>query len=77
VNPQADPPRQESVNLVLASTSVYRRELLARLGIPFRCVAPRFDEAALSRDGKTPRSVAEALAEGKAASISMLEQGGA
>ncbi len=75
MNPQADPPQQESVNLVLASTSVYRRELLARLGIPFRCVAPRFDEAALSRDGKTPRAVAEALAEGKAASISMLEQG--
>ena len=74
MNPQADPPRQESVNLVLASTSVYRRELLERLGIPFRCVAPRFDEAALSRDGKTPRAVAEALAEGKAASISMLER---
>ncbi len=75
MNPRADPPRQESLKLVLASTSVYRRELLARLGIPFRWTAPRFDEAALSRDGKTPRTVAEALAEGKAASISVLERG--
>jgi septum formation protein len=63
------------VNLVLASTSVYRRELLARLGIPFRWVAPRFHEAELSRAGKTPRAVAEALAEAKAASISVLEPG--
>ena len=38
-------------------------------------MAPQFDEAVLSRDGKTPRAVAEALAEGKAASISILEQG--
>ena len=28
-------------DLVLASTSPYRRALLARLGVPFRCVAPR------------------------------------
>jgi septum formation protein len=61
--------------VVLASTSVYRRELLARLGVPFRWVAPRFDETALSRDGKTPRAVAEALAEGKAASIAVIERG--
>ncbi len=74
MNPQADPPRQESVNLVLASTSVYRRELLARLGIPFRCVAPRFDEAALSQGRQDTALVAEALAEGKAASISVLER---
>ena len=75
MNPTADPPRQQAANLILASTSVYRRELLARLGIPFRCVAPRFDESELSRDGKTPRAVAEALAEGKAVSIAVLEPG--
>lgn len=73
MNPRPDPPRHESADLILASTSVYRRDLLARLGIPFRCEAPRFDESELSRDGKTPRAVAEALAEGKAASIAVLE----
>lgn len=30
--------------LVLASTSKYRRAQLARLGLPFVCVAPRYDE---------------------------------
>jgi septum formation protein len=33
--------------LILASTSRYRKELLERLRIPFRCVAPNVDEAAL------------------------------
>ncbi len=36
-------------------------------------MAPRFDEATLARDGKTPQSIAEALAEAKAASISATE----
>jgi len=31
-------------DLILASTSRYRRELLERLRIPFRCVAPEVDE---------------------------------
>ncbi len=31
-------------NLILASTSVYRRELLSRLRLPFQCVAPQVDE---------------------------------
>lgn len=30
--------------LILASTSPYRRELLARLGLPFRCESPGVDE---------------------------------
>jgi septum formation protein len=33
--------------LILASTSRYRKELLARLRIPFRCEAPNVDEAAV------------------------------
>jgi len=33
--------------LVLASTSVYRRELLARLGIPFIAASPCYDEPRL------------------------------
>ena len=32
--------------LVLASNSRYRKELLARLEVPFEVAAPRFDEAA-------------------------------
>jgi len=32
------------MDLVLASTSPYRRELLERLGLPFRSLAPRFTE---------------------------------
>ncbi|ODT96479.1 MAG: septum formation protein Maf [Planctomycetes bacterium SCN 63-9] len=58
-----------TLNLVLASTSPYRRILLERLGIPFRCVAPRFDEANFPGEGLDPRSLAEALAVGKALSV--------
>jgi septum formation protein len=72
---QTNPRRLETASLILASTSAYRHELLSRLGIPFRSVAPRFDETQLSRDGKTPRAVAEALARGKAASIALIEPG--
>jgi len=35
------------VKLVLASTSPYRRELLARFGVPFEVAAPDIDEAPL------------------------------
>ncbi len=35
------------MQLVLASSSRYRRELLARLGLPFEAVAPNTDETAL------------------------------
>ncbi len=55
--------------LVLASTSTYRRALLERLDLPFRCVAPRFDESSISPSGLTPRGLAEALARGKAESV--------
>jgi septum formation protein len=60
-------------DLVLASTSPYRRALLERLGIPIRCVPPRFDESSLDRGDRTPRAFAEALALRKAASIAALE----
>jgi septum formation protein len=36
--------------IVLASTSRYRRELLARLGLPFRVRAPAYDEEALKAE---------------------------
>lgn len=53
--------------LVLASTSPYRRELLARLQIPFEAVAPDADETALP--GETPAETAERLAEAKARAV--------
>lgn len=52
--------------IVLASTSRYRRELLARLRVPFEVKAPSVDEAA--RPGETPRETARRLAEAKARS---------
>jgi len=59
--------------VVLASTSPYRKALVERLGIPFRCVAPPFDEASVAPEGHSPRSLAEALASGKAESVAKLE----
>jgi septum formation protein len=60
-------------DVVLASTSPYRRALFERLGIPFRCVAPRFDESSIPVDALPPRKLAEALAIGKAESVLELE----
>jgi septum formation protein len=49
-----------SKGLILASTSPYRRLLLARLGLPFDCVAPAADEARLP--GEPPAQMAARLA---------------
>lgn len=59
--------------LILASTSPYRRALLERLAVPFRAVAPDFDEEAFPREGLTPRALAEALARGKAEAVAARE----
>jgi 7-methyl-GTP pyrophosphatase len=63
------------MDIILASTSPYRRTLVKRLGVPFRCVAPQVDEEALKseRDDETPRELAERLALAKAASIARSE----
>ena len=53
--------------LVLASTSRYRRELLARLRLPFDTVRPEVDESPLS--GEAPAALAARLAEAKCAAI--------
>jgi septum formation protein len=53
--------------LVLASTSRYRRELLARLRIPFDVEAPEVDEDAHA--GETPAQTAVRLAIAKAAAV--------
>lgn len=53
--------------LVLASTSTFRRELLARLQIPFETAAPETDESALP--GEPPAATARRLAEAKARAV--------
>jgi len=53
--------------LVLASTSPYRRALLARLRVPFDTARPDVDESPLS--GEAPAALATRLAEAKAAAI--------
>jgi septum formation protein len=55
--------------LVLASTSVYRRTLLERLGVPFRWRAPLFDEDSLKHRETDPHTLAETLAHAKAMSL--------
>jgi septum formation protein len=47
--------------LVLASTSRYRRELLARLRVPFEALAPQVDEAALADELPMDRALRLAL----------------
>jgi septum formation protein len=56
--------------LILASTSVYRRELLARLQLPFEVRRPQVDESLLSAEGPVQR--AERLALAKAEAIAAL-----
>ncbi|MDA8108161.1 MAG: Maf family nucleotide pyrophosphatase [Betaproteobacteria bacterium] len=53
--------------LVLASTSRYRRELLARLGLPFECASPGVDESPLP--GESPSDTALRLAQLKAQAV--------
>jgi septum formation protein len=53
--------------LVLASTSPFRRELLGRLGIPFETADPRADESALP--GEAPETTALRLSEAKARAV--------
>lgn len=58
------------MDLILASTSPYRRELLKRLQLPFRCLAPDTDETPLQ--GETPETLAARLALAKARSVAGL-----
>ncbi len=55
------------IRLVLASSSPYRRELLAKLGIPFETATPDIDETALA--GETPAQLSMRLAEEKARAL--------
>ena len=53
--------------LILASTSVYRRELLGRLGIAFEVISPKVDETPLPHEGTL--DLALRLAKAKAAAV--------
>lgn len=59
--------------LILASTSRYRRSLLERLQLPFRCEAPEVDEQA--RPGEAPEALAQRLAAEKARAVSRRHPG--
>ncbi len=53
--------------LILASSSPYRQELLARLGLPFDAISPEIDELPL--DGELPQETALRLAQLKAKKV--------
>jgi septum formation protein len=55
------------MNIILASTSPYRRRLLERLQISFECISPEVDEAPLPDEA--PRQLASRLALTKAQSV--------
>jgi septum formation protein len=55
--------------LILASTSTFRRELLARLGVPFSSHAPDIGEDFLP--GERPAQAAERLAQAKAEAVAI------
>jgi MAF protein len=59
--PDAVPP------LILASTSPFRRDLLARLGVPFKTISPDVDESC--HPGETPQQLVQRLACDKAAAV--------
>lgn len=62
-----------TTDLILASGSATRAEMLRRARVPFRAVAPKMDEDALRdaliAEGAGPRDIADALAEAKARRI--------
>ena len=59
-----------SRQLILGSTSPYRRELLTRLRLPFDVVAPQVDETPLADE--LPRDLANRLALAKAHAVARL-----
>lgn len=55
------------MQLVLGSTSPYRKALLEKLGVEFICIAPDTDETAMA--GETPDMLVSRLARAKAESV--------
>lgn len=60
-----------SAPLILASSSIYRRELLARLQLPFLCLSPEIDETPLEHE--RPDVTALRLAQAKAKKVALQE----
>src|SRR5690554_3388737 len=60
--------KMKNMQLILASTSPYRKELLSRLCLPFETARPDADETPLN--GEMPEELALRLAELKAESLS-------
>lgn len=60
-------------DLILASTSRYRRDLLSRLRLPYEAIAPEVDETALP--GEAPAALAERLALAKARAVAAAHPG--
>lgn len=58
-----------NLKLILASSSIYRRELLTRLQLPFSCIASEVDETPLTDE--LPQDTALRLAQVKARKIGM------
>lgn len=59
--------QKQALELILASTSRYRQELLARLCLPFTCQSPGVEESAVP--GESAVELAERLALEKAVSV--------
>jgi septum formation protein len=57
----------QSIKLILASSSIYRRELLERLQLPFTTISPHVDELPLPEE--LPQQTALRLAQEKARKI--------
>lgn len=57
--------------LILASSSIYRRELLERLQLPFACISPDVDESPFAHE--LPQETALRLAQAKAKKIALTE----
>jgi septum formation protein len=58
------------MDIILASTSPYRKLLLERLQVSFRCVAPDTDET--PQPGEQPADLADRLARAKARSVATI-----
>ncbi len=56
-------------DLVLASSSIFRRELLTRLQLPFSCISPDVDESPLTNE--LPQETALRLAQVKALKVGL------
>ncbi|WP_025322858.1 Maf family protein [Deferrisoma camini] len=65
--------RHPGLPLILASTSPYRRDLLARLRIPFEVAAPAYEEPPLA--GLSPSDLARAHSLGKARAVARQHPG--